>query len=106
MYNARAMSGAGNWLAIETRPGITVQVTMGQQILPQPAAGRIRHANTLVRRAKQFSAMRWRVRRIPLSRLRPVAHTGASNKRSANFGTQAGYRLVATDDATIGGHLA
>ena len=59
----KSVAGAGSWLAKESRPDLSMQVSAAQQTTPQPSLGEARSLNTLVWRAKQFHVLTWKAYR-------------------------------------------
>lgn len=47
----RAVDGAANWLASQSRPGLSAQTSFSQQAFPQPKVKDLMYANQLVHRA-------------------------------------------------------
>ena len=90
--------GGAFWLAKETRPDLAVQVSQGQQMLPKPTLGEARTIGNMVRRAKQYKYLTWKILAIPLSELRLVLHTDAAFAKAKKQGTQAGYLVGVTND--------
>ena len=48
----RGTYGGGNWLASQSRPDLSVMVSLGLQCMPRPTVAELAEANTMVRRAK------------------------------------------------------
>ena len=90
--------GAALWLARETRPDLAVQVSQGQQLMPRPTLGEAKTVANVVRRAKQYQELEWRILPIPVKRLRLCLHTDAAFGNAKGKGTQAGYIVGVTDD--------
>ena len=59
----------GNWLASQSRPDLSVMVSLGLQCMPRPTVAQLTEANTMVRRAKQFSDLTIKWKPIPISDL-------------------------------------
>ena len=87
----RGTYGGGNWLASQSRPDLSVMVSLGLQCMPRPTVAQLAEANTMVRRAKQFSDLTIMWKPIPFSDLTAVLHTDASWGNAQMHGTQAGY---------------
>ena len=87
----RGTYGGGNWLASQSRPDLSVMVSLGLQCMPRPTVAQLAEANTMVRRAKQFSDLTIMWKPIPFSDLTAVLHTDASWGNAQRHGTQAGY---------------
>ena len=62
----KSVLGGALWLAKETRPDLSVQVSQGQQ-LPTATLGDARTVCNVVRRAKQHQDLSWKILSIPLS---------------------------------------
>eukprot|EP00438_Fugacium_kawagutii_P020699 Skav229155 [mRNA] locus=scaffold2275:264912:272030:- [translate_table: standard] len=92
--------GGALWLAKETRPDLAVQVSQGQQLLPKPTLGEARTVSNVVRRAKQYKHLTWKILSIPMNELRIVLHTDAAFANAKKQGTQAGY-LVGMTNANL-----
>ena len=90
--------GAALWLARETRPDLAVQVSQGQQLMPRPTLGEAKTVGNVVRRAKQYQELEWRIQSIPAKRLRLCLHTDAAFGNAKGKGTQAGYIVGVTDE--------
>ncbi|CAE8643680.1 unnamed protein product, partial [Polarella glacialis] len=103
---AKSVLGSGSWLAKESRPDLSSQVSFGQQMFPSPTLGQVRATSHLVRRAKQFKDLEWTILPIPLDKLRLSLHTDASFQNAVKGGTQAGYIVGVTDDKLARGELA
>ena len=87
----RGTYGGGNWLASQSRPDLSVMVSLGLQCMPRPTVAQLAEANTMVRRAKQFSDLTIMWKPIPFSDLTAVLHTDASWGNAQRHGTQTGY---------------
>ena len=99
----KSVLGGALWLAKETRPDLAVQVSQGQQLLPSPTLGEARTVGNVVRRAKQYKTLTWKILPIPFSELRICLHTDAAFANAKKQGTQAGYLVgVTTDEMQAG----
>ena len=94
----KSVLGGALWLAKETRPDLAVQVSQGQQLLPSPTLGEARTVGNVVRRAKQYKSLSWKILPIPFSDLRICLHTDAAFANAKKQGTQAGYLVGITTD--------
>ena len=94
----KSVLGGALWLARETRPDLAVQVSQGQQLLPKPTLGAARTVGNVVRRAKQYKHLVWKILPIPVQELRLCLHTDAAFANAKKQGTQAGYLVGATTD--------
>ena len=86
----RAVNGSMNWLASQSRPDLSVQVSLSQQSFPKPTIQDFRRINHAVRHAKQESKLSIKFKSIDPQNLTLVCH---SDSAWANLGThtQAGY---------------
>lgn len=101
------ISAQGNWLADQTRPDLSCQISFAQQIMPNPTVGQIRKSNAWVRRAKQFADLSVTFHNIPPEELRFVCHSDYSSKDLDGTGrTQAGYIIGAIDSTMAQGAVA
>ena len=99
----KSVLGGALWLAKETRPDLAVQVSQGQQLLPSPTLGEARTVGNVVRRAKQYKNLSWKILPIPFHDLRICLHTDAAFANAKKQGTQAGYLVgITTDDMQAG----
>lgn len=87
----KSVLGAALWLARESRPDLAVQVSRGQQLLPQPNLQDARTVGNITRRAKQYKNMTWKIRAIPFDDIRLVLHSDAAFANAKKNGTQGGY---------------
>ena len=95
----KSVLGGALWLVRETRPDLAAQVSQGQQILPRPTLGEARTVGNVVRRAKQYKNMTWKMLPIPMEEIRLCLRTDAAFANAKKQGTQAGYLVgVANDD--------
>ena len=99
----KSVLGGALWLAKETRPDLAVQVSQGQQLLPSPTLGEARTVGNVVRRAKQYKNLSWKILPIPFHDLRVCLHTDAAFANAKKQGTQAGYLVgITTDEMQAG----
>ena len=99
----KSVLGGALWLAKETRPDLAVQVSQGQQLLPSPTLGEARTVGNVVRRAKQYKTLSWKILPIPFRDLRICLHTDAAFANAKKQGTQAGYLVgITTDEMQAG----
>ena len=94
----RAINGAANWLAGQTRPDLCVQTSLSQQCFPRPKVKDLQFANQLVHRAKQYSDVTIHVRHIPWEKLAICFHSDAGFANAKGNSTQAGYILGFVDN--------
>ena len=90
--------GAALWLARETRPDLSIQVSQGQQLMPRPTLGEAKAVGNVVRRAKQYQELEWTILPIPVEKLRLCLHTDAAFGNAKGKGTQAGYIVGVSND--------
>ena len=93
----RAINGAANWLAGQSRPDLCVQTSLNQQCFPKPKIKDLQFANQLVHRAKQYSDVAIHVRHIPWGKLAICFHSDAGFANAKGNSTQAGYILGFVD---------
>ena len=93
----RAINGAANWLAGQTRPDISVQTSFSQQCFPTPKVRDLLYANQLVHRAKQYARVEITVKKIPWDDLCICFHSDAGFGNAKAYSTQAGYIAAFTD---------
>eukprot|EP00435_Cladocopium_sp_Y103_P050503 s1907_g15.t1 len=93
----RSCLGASLWLAKETRPDLSVQVSQGQQLMPRPTIAEARTISNVVRRARQYKDLKWSILPIPPEELRLCVHTDAAFGNAKGKGTQAGYLVGVTN---------
>ena len=93
----RAVNGAANWLASQTRPDLAVQTSFSQQSFPEVKVKHLLYANQLVHRARQYSDVSITVKHIPWEDLALVFHSDAGFGNATGNKTQAGYMLAFTD---------
>ena len=89
-----------NWLATQSRPDLSCQVSTCQQCMPSPTVGQVRAVNSVVRRAKQNKDLDIVFQPIPAHKLRFILHTDYSSKG------QGGYIIGATDPRMEQGNVA
>ena len=64
----RAVNGAFGWLSSQSRPDLSVQTSMPQQVFPNPTLQDPLQDNQAMRRARQHADMILRVLNIPLEK--------------------------------------
>eukprot|EP00438_Fugacium_kawagutii_P025213 Skav222622 [mRNA] locus=scaffold4205:86469:93548:+ [translate_table: standard] len=96
--SVKSTLGGALWLAKETRPDLAVQVSVGQQLLPRPTVGQAKTVANVVRRAKQYKDLVWKILPIPMLDLRMCLHSDAAFANTKKQGTQGGYLVGITDD--------
>ena len=95
----RAINGSLNWLATQSRPDLSTQVSFSQQAFPRPKVSDALAANQAVRRAKQHAALPVVYRAIPVEKLTVMIHSDAAYANGREGATQAGYIVSFTDSA-------
>ena len=65
----RGVSGSISWLAGQTRPDVSSQVSQLQQTLPQPTVAQVCGSNLVVRRVHQHVDLGLKIRRIPVQNM-------------------------------------
>ena len=93
----RAINGAANWLASQTRPDLCVQTSLSQQCFPKPKVKDLLFANQLVHRARQYHEVSIHVKHIPWNDLGICFHSDAGFANAKGNATQAGYILGFVD---------
>ena len=76
----RAVVGDGNWLCTNSRPDLSVQVSIFQSDFPRPTNRHARVAAAMGRRAKQQADLHLCCQKIPLERLGVFIHTDSGHK--------------------------
>ena len=89
----RAINGAANWLASQSRPDLASQSSFSQQCFPKPKVKDLLVANQLVHRARQYSHVEITVKYLPWDSLGICFHSDAGFANASNNSTQAGYIL-------------
>ena len=97
----RAINGAANWLASQSRPDLCIQTSISQQCFPRPKVQDLVFANQLVHRARQYSHVSITVRSIPWEQLGICFHSDAGFANAKGNATQAGY-ILGFVDANLG----
>ena len=100
----RAINGSLNWLATQSRPDLSTQVSFSQKSFPNPAVGDALAANQAVRRARQHASMSLVYKSIPVSELTVMCHSDAAYANAREGATQAGYVVSFTSNRMHDGH--
>lgn len=74
----RAINGSLNWLATQSRPDLSTQVSFSQQSFPQPTIADGLAANQAVRRARQHADQKIAFKSIPIDQLALMCHSDAA----------------------------
>lgn len=94
----RRTAGAACWLAKSTRPDLSFEVSWLQQSLVGATYNTVKHANTLVRRAQQYS-YEIKIPPIDLKRAVILSISDASPGKMPRQGSQGGlFLLITTPD--------
>ena len=93
----RAINGSLNWLATQSRPDLSTQVSFSQQSFPSPKVSDALAANLAVRRARQHASLSIVYRSIPIDRLTIMTHSDAAYANGREGATQAGFVVSFTD---------
>ena len=93
----RAINGSLNWLATQSRPDLSTQVSFSQQSFPKPKVADALAANQAIRRAKQHASMPVVYRAVPLEQLTVMVHSDAAYANGRDGATQAGYLISFTE---------
>ena len=101
----RAINGGLNWIATQSRPDLSTQVSFSQQSFPEPTVADALAANNAVRRAKQHSTLPIVFQSIPPAELSVMCHSDAAYANGREGSTQAGYLLSFTSKYINDGQL-
>ena len=102
----RAINGSLNWLATQSRPDLSTQVSFSQQSFPQPTVADALSANHAIRRARQHKDQELRFCSIPPNNLAVLCHSDAAFGNAKAGATQAGFILGFSDKAINDGVLS
>ena len=92
----RAINGGLNWLATQSRPDLSTQVSFSQQSFPVPTVADALAANNAIRRAKQHRDQEIRFCSIAPERLSVMCHSDAAFGNAKANATQAGFLVAFT----------
>ncbi|CAE7029162.1 RE2 [Symbiodinium sp. CCMP2592] len=87
----RAINGGLNWLATQSRPDLSTQVSFSQQSFPEPLVSDAVAANNAVRRARQNAQLPIVFRAVPPEQLAVMCHSDAAYANGRDGATQAGF---------------
>eukprot|EP00435_Cladocopium_sp_Y103_P021891 s1135_g5.t1 len=92
----RAINGSLNWLASQSRPDLSAQVSLSQQAMSKPTVHHLCEVNNVIKPAQQHADLSICFKPIPPERISLACHSDAA---FANVGvyTQAGYVIGFTD---------
>ena len=102
----RAINGSLNWLATQSRPDLSTQVSFSQQSFPDPTVLDALAANNAIRRARQHASMAVVFQPIKPADLAIMCHTDAAYANGKEGATQAGYLLSFTNRAVNDGDVS
>ena len=102
----RAINGSLNWLATQSRPDLSTQVSFAQQSFPTPRVADAVAVNQAVRRAKQHAAMPIVYRSVPIEELTVMTHSDAAYANGRDGATQAGYVISFTQGSMHDGQAS
>ena len=102
----RAINGSLNWLATQSRPDLSTQVSFAQQSFPHPKVSDALAANQAIRRARQHAAMPLVYKSLPIEQLTVMVHSDAAYANGRDGATQAGYVVSFTDKQMHEGEAA
>ena len=92
----RAINGGLNWLATQSRPDLSTQVSFSQQAFPEPLVSDAVAANNAVRRARQNAQLPIVFRAVPPGQLAVMCHSDAAYANGRAGATQAGFLVSYT----------
>ncbi|OLP84633.1 Copia protein, partial [Symbiodinium microadriaticum] len=99
----RAINGGLNWLATQSRPDLSTQVSFSQQAFPEPLVSDALAANNAIRRARQNAQLPLVFQPTPPDQLAVMCHSDAAYANGRDGATQAGYVVSFTHrDMNIG----
>ena len=87
IHALRGVSVSISWLAGQTRPDVSCQVSQLQQTLPQPTVAQVCGSSMVVRRVHQHADLGLKIRRMPFQNMILLLHVDAS----LNTGGLAGW---------------
>ena len=102
----RSVSGSVSWLADQTRPDVSCQVSQLQQTLTQPTVAQVCASSTVVRRVHQHLDLGPKIRRVPVQNMILLLHVDASLNTGGLVGSQGGYICGVTDQSLLDGKSA
>ena len=93
----RAINGSLNWLATQSRPDLSTQVSFSQQSFPEPTIQDALSANNAIRRARQHSSLPIEFKPIAPEQLALMCHSDAAYANGRDGATQAGFLVSFTE---------
>ena len=103
IHALRGVSGSISWLAGQTRPDVSCQVSQLQQTLPQPTVAQVCGSNLVVRRVNQHADLGLKIRRILVRNMMLLLHVDASLNTGGLVGSQGGFFFGVTDKSMLEG---
>ena len=102
IHALRGVRGSISWLAGQTRPDVSCQVSQLQQTLPQPTVAQVCGSNLVVRRVNQHADLGLKIRRILVRNMMLLLHVDASLNTGGLVGSQGGFFCGVTDKVNAG----
>ena len=102
----RGASGSVSWLAGQTRPDVSCQVSQLQQTLPQPTSLRIKHGGSQSSSASRFGFQDQASSRAKHDIYILLLHIDASLNTGGLVGSQGGYICGVADQSLLDGKSA
>ena len=99
----RGVSESISWLAGQTRPDVSCQVSQLQQTLPQPTVAQVSASGMVVRRVHKHADVGLKIRRMPVESIMLWLHVDASLNTGGLVGLQGGYVCGVTDKSLLEG---
>ena len=103
IHALRGVSGSISWLAGQTRPDVSCQVSQLQQTLPQPTVAQVCASSMVVRRVHQHADLGLKIRRMAVQNMMLLLHVDALLHTGGLVGSQGGYICGVTDKSFIAG---
>lgn len=91
MVDVRSGNGAVGWLANQTRPDLSAQVSLSQQGVPNVTGRHYGLCQQAIRRARQFGDLELMFQPIPLSELALCVHSDSAFERNDEAKPQYGF---------------
>ena len=102
----RGASGSVSWLAGQTRPDVSCQVSQLQQTLPPPTVAQVCASSMVHRRVHQHLDLGLKIRRVLVQNMILLLHVDASLNTGGPVGSQGGYICGVTDQSLLDGKSA
>ena len=97
----RGVSGSISWLAGQTRPDVSCQMSQLHQTLPQPTVTQVCASSMVVRRVHQHADLG--LKRMLVQNMMLLLHVDASLNTGGLVGSQGGYICGVTDKSLLEG---